>query len=850
VVIVYLDLNSYLVQHQDPAHPWPRELHAKLVRRLKAAGAHAVVFDIVFTGPGPDPAADETFANALHENGRVTLAAEYSDKATHITSDAETGARLSRLQPPFEPLTRAAASWGVAALGVEDDFVVRRYRSTPPDAQQPSLSWAAAKLMNLPVTQLPSAAKTAQRHWLRYYGPPITIPHVGFTEAMDGAAVPDEFFRDKIVFVGARPMIELFHERQDEFRSPFHPWGHRDLFMPGVEIHATEMLNLVRQDWLERFSQPVEAVLLLLSALCFAGGLVWLRPIPATLLALCGAVSVLLLSCYGFSRGVWFPWLIVSAAQIPAALGGSVLFYSIEWYRTRRRLEAAKQEAERKIREQAALIEKAHDAILVQDLAGNIIYANPSAERLYGWRLAELNANGIAEELFSPDAAAAASARETALARGEWNGELRQQTRAGQVLVVEGRCTLIRDENGQPKELLLINRDITEKKQLEAQFLRTQRMNTIGTLAGGMAHDLNNALAPILMGVQLLRRKSKDEESRRVLGLMETNTHRSADMVRQVLLFARGRGAEFERLELRPLVKELETIVRETFPKNVAVQTFLPDDLWLVRGNPTQLHQVFLNLCVNARDAMPEGGQLSFAADNVELDAAAAAALPEGRAGEYVSILVSDTGTGMSSEVRAHIFEPFFTTKGEGRGTGIGLATVLRIIRAHDAFLRVESQPGQGTTFEIFLPRARETVPTAAPASPSDIPHGNGELILVVDDEQAIRDLVTDGLISHGYRVLSATNGQEALHTLAQDPKAVSALLTDFAMPVMDGQQTITAARRLRPDLPIILASGESKIENGHRGGSVLLLSKPFSLEELLAALHRILPRKPQKRAG
>jgi two-component system, cell cycle sensor histidine kinase and response regulator CckA len=380
---------------------------------------------------------------------------------------------------------------------------------------------------------------------------------------------------------------------------------------------------------------------------------------------------------------------------------------------------------------------------------------------------------------------------------------------------------------------------VTEQKNLEAQFLRTQRMNTIGTLAGGMAHDLNNALAPVLLGTQLLRRRATDEESRNLLGLMETSTHRGAEMVRQVLLFARGRGGEFERLVLPPLVKELEKLVKETFPRNITVERFLPEDLWPVRGNPTQLHQVLLNLCVNARDAMPDGGKLSFMADNIRLDAIEAETIPEGRAGEFVSLSVSDTGTGMPPEVRARIFEPFYTTKGEGRGTGIGLSTVMRILRSHQGFLRVESEPGEGTTFELFLPRTVDAGDMADLDQPIETPRGQGELILVVDDERAICELVSDGLASHGYRVLTAADGDEAASLLQEHRNEVRLVITDGSMPVMDGVQTMVALRRMKPGLPMIYSSADADPENADIKDASAFLRKPYSLEELLAAVHR-----------
>ena len=838
VVIVYLDLNSFGLLQQDPARPWSRRLHTQLLRRLSEAGAKAVVFDIVFGGAGPEAAADKEFAAAIRGSSRVVLAGEVSGKNSHATGGFTDWAHASTIAPPFDYFATNAAGWGVASHMIDDDYVVRRYLAGGFGADKlPSLTWAVGRRLALPGTRDSEAIARANQQGLRYYGPPLAVPHVSYAEALAADGAPEGFFRDKIVFIGARPITGMFQERQDEFRSPFHSWGNKELFMPGVEVHATEMLNLLRNDWLHRVSGGREFLLVLAVALGFGGGLVWLRPVPATFVALAGAGV-----CFGvitaeFARGVWFPWLIISAAQIPAALGGSVLFYSVEWYRARKRFEAAKRIAEAKIREQAALIDKAHDAILVQDLNGAIRYANPSAEKLYGRNLSGLQSSTAASEIFFPDAALAETARATALRDGEWNGELRQQTASGQIVTVASRWTLIRDEAGQPIQLLLINSDITERKLLEQQFLRTQRMNTIGTLAGGMAHDLNNALAPILLGSQLLRRKATDDESRNLLSMMETNTQRGADMVRQVLLFARGRGGELERLELGALIKELEKLVRETFPRSITVEKFVATDLWSVRGNLTQLYQVLLNLCVNARDAMPNGGKLTFAADNVEMSAAEAAGIPDGTPGRFVSLVVSDTGTGMPPEVRAKIFEPFFTTKGEGAGTGIGLATVLRIVKGHGGFLRVESELGAGTAFEIFVPCAPTVEPAVKPA-PTDLPRGKGEMILLADDEQAIRDLVSAELTSYGYRVLTATNGAEAVALFREHQHEVRLFITDSSMPVLAGAAAIAAVRAIRADLPVILTSGEAEAEAAKPHAAVVV-NKPFALEDLLSAVQQ-----------
>ena len=321
-----------------------------------------------------------------------------------------------------------------------------------------------------------------------------------------------------------------------------------------------------------------------------------------------------------------------------------------------------------------------------------------------------------------------------------------------------------------------------------------------------------------------------------MLSVMEENTHRGADMVKQVLLFSRGR--ESEKLPLSPgdLMREMERIGRQTFPKAINVAALVPADLWPVLGNATQLHQVLLNLCVNARDAMPDGGNLTLAADNVELSAEEAAQLPNGRPGRHVMLLVADTGKGIAPEILPHIFEPFFTTKPTSKGTGLGLSTTARIISQHGGFVNVKSEPGSGTTFEIYLPRT-DTVPAAVAGAISlaDLPGGNGELILMVDDEESAREMVLLGLTTQGYRVITAANGAEAVAQFEQRGDEVRLVLLDTDMPVLDGQATIPFLRARKPAVPIILMSGE--IAAGTTAQSVHTLPKPFQLRELLEAI-------------
>jgi two-component system, cell cycle sensor histidine kinase and response regulator CckA len=410
----------------------------------------------------------------------------------------------------------------------------------------------------------------------------------------------------------------------------------------------------------------------------------------------------------------------------------------------------------------------------------------------------------------------------------------------GQDRIVREQAEVFRDETGQTKRMVGTVQDLTEQKRIEAEFLRAQRMDGIGAIAGGMAHDLNNALAPILMGIQLIRDKVSEPEIRQMLAVMETNTHRSADMVRQVLTFARGRDGDRELLEIGRLIREMENILRQTMPKSITVHALVPSDLWPVLGNATQLHQALLNLCVNARDAMPQGGELTLAADNVELTAANKENNPDFSPGPYVMLLVSDTGTGIPPEVLPRIFEAFFTTKAPGTGTGLGLSTIVRIVRNHGGFVTVNSEVGTGTSFEIYLPRA-ESPPltrhaTANAVAPAQT--GRGELILFVDDDWSVREMVAPTLTEHGYRVLTAANGAEALALLASHEREICLVMTDIAMPVMDGLETMQRVHSRRPELPVVLMSGSVDIGKAPRPpGAAGFLGKPFRLEELLAAI-------------
>ncbi|HXF39869.1 MAG TPA: PAS domain S-box protein, partial [Blastocatellia bacterium] len=330
--------------------------------------------------------------------------------------------------------------------------------------------------------------------------------------------------------------------------------------------------------------------------------------------------------------------------------------------------------AEEQLREQATLLDNAQDAILVRDLDDNILFWNKSAERIYGWPAAVITGKNIKDTIYRNSLSQYAEAKRAVLATGEWQGELKQLTKDEKEIIAESRWTLVRDDRGRPKSILVINTDVTEKRKVEAQFLRAQRMESIGTLASGIAHDFNNLLSPILMSIQLLQLKINDEEGQRLLAMLRASAERGAGLVKQVLSFARG--VEGERITLQPrhLIKEIVKILDDTLPKSIEVEFETSEDLSLVAGDATQLHQVLMNFCVNARDAMPAGGTLKIRADNVLIDENYARMNLEAKPGRFVVITIADTGMGIPPAVINRIFEPFFTTKEHGKGTGLGLS--------------------------------------------------------------------------------------------------------------------------------------------------------------------------------
>jgi len=481
---------------------------------------------------------------------------------------------------------------------------------------------------------------------------------------------------------------------------------------------------------------------------------------------------------------------------------------------------------------------------MMLDRDARITYCNDHLLRLTGWQRHELLGRNWFEVFVPPERRGEfelAFATLLADAPGAAHHENEILTRAGHRHLIHWNNTALRSGSGEVVGTASIGEDITERIALQNQMLRAQRLESLGTLAGGIAHDLNNLFMPILMGATLIKRFDSSERTQRAITNIEHCVKRGTDLVKQVLLFARGVEGSKVAVDLAGVIAEVDAIAVSTFPKNISFLTAVGGVPSLM-GDPTQLAQVLLNLCVNARDAMPDGGHISVSATATDLNADVISELGGSQPGHYAVLEVADDGAGMPPEIIDRIFEPFFTTKPVGKGTGLGLSTARGIVRSHGGFVTVHSEIGKGTTFKVYLPApADPDTTTPLRESPhAEIAPGNGQCILVVDDETAILEITRQTLEAGGYETLTARNGSLALDLYTQNRSSMALVLTDMMMPVLDGATLINTLRRLDPNVRILAASGlDEAFHDSHaiEGGMPHLLVKPFTVDRLLRSV-------------
>jgi len=493
------------------------------------------------------------------------------------------------------------------------------------------------------------------------------------------------------------------------------------------------------------------------------------------------------------------------------------------------------------------LVESARDAIYTVSMNGAFTSLNAALESATGWTREEWLGKPFADILHPNDVRKLLDRFHRSLG-GEPQplDEVRIRTRSGTYILVE-LSTVPQKRNGKVVGVLGIGRDVTERRQLEEQLRRTQRLESIGTLASGIAHDLNNVLGPIVLGTELLERIFPDSASKKIIETLRASGSRGSKIVKQVLAFARGTEQEYSPQQLRYVVSEIQSFMRQTFPKDIEIQIGIPRDLPAVLGDSTQLHQVLLNLCVNARDAMPGGGKIEIAASQVALGVADLQGIPDARPGNYVCLSVSDTGTGIPEEIQSKIFDPFFTTKEVGKGTGLGLSTVNSIIRNHRGFLKLSSVMGRGTEFRIYFPALGQEERPAEHEDRAALPRGNGEGILVVDDEQSVALIARETLEAFNYRVYTAVDGVEATLVFDREPPgSITVVLSDINMPRMGGIDMAKELRKKDPNVRILMMSGSPAETAARRAELVndMFLSKPFTASQLLHALDILLHGK------
>jgi PAS domain S-box-containing protein len=511
--------------------------------------------------------------------------------------------------------------------------------------------------------------------------------------------------------------------------------------------------------------------------------------------------------------------------------------------RQRRQAEAATRASEERFR---ALVEYSHDMLLQLDAQGRLQYISPAATRALGWLPDAMIGKSIFEFIHSEDMEVSTTRFAEVLQRPgeERTAQIRLRDAAEQWRTVEG-VAVNRLEDPAIKAVVVNARDVTERRRLEEQLRHAQKMEAIGQLAGGVAHDFNNLLTAILGYCNLiLDDVAADAPIRSDLEEIRSAGERAAALTRQLLAFSRRQMLQPRIVALNDLIREIEKLLRRLISEDVQLTTSLADDLLPVSVDPASIEQTLVNLAVNARDAMPRGGRLTLETANVDLDESDAKQYSPMAPGRYVKLVISDTGEGMDEATQARVFEPFFTTKEQGRGSGLGLATVYGIVKQSGGFIYVTSTPGRGTSFTIFLTPAdtKETAQAAAASRGGAIERG-WETVLLVEDEDAVRALAGEVLRRHGYTVLEARHGLDALHVAARHLDAIHLMITDVVMPHMSGRDLADRLVAARQQMKVLFMSGYTDHAAVHRDltPGTAFLQKPFTPDTFARKVRNIL---------
>lgn len=502
-----------------------------------------------------------------------------------------------------------------------------------------------------------------------------------------------------------------------------------------------------------------------------------------------------------------------------------------------------KKEFEDQLHKLSQAIEQNPASIVITDVSGNIEYVNPKFTQLTGYTFEEVrgrNPRILKSGETSPEEYK--NLWQTITSGKEWRGELHNKKKNGDMYWEFATISPIVNSDGKITNFLAEKEDITEKKKLESQLFRSQRLESIGTLAGGIAHDLNNILSPILLSIDILKKRHTSDIDKRTIDILESSTLRGRDIIKQILTFARGAEGKAGLLQPKHILREVENIVKETFPRIISIQCNSQKDTFPIIADVTQVHQVLMNLCVNARDAMPDGGTLTLEVENFSVDENYSKIRPDAKPGPYVALCVSDTGLGISPSIMEKIFEPFFTTKEIGKGTGLGLSTVQAIVKNHGGFINVYSEIGRGTRFIAYFPAAISGTEGEIIGLQSHLPLGSGQRILVIDDETSVLEITRQTLELHGYTVLTSSDGMEAVALYAEMKNEIDLVITDVMMPYLEGTALIQVFHKMNPALKIIASSGFKGNDPTPKlspGEVFAFLLKPYTSSHLLETLHK-----------